>query len=469
MAELYYFNPFRPLVERGGEPGLLLGSSRVLPLPDSASQCYGAIVHGTPVTMKDVVDELGNHTTRVLLDNHALLDYDPRDDGLLSRTRGLLSLTGAESQLVTLAHSTVLILGAGAIGSHVAWILAAHGVGHLIVLDDDDVEESNLNRQLLYTRDDIGRPKVEALVDHLMQLRDDLRVTGLRRHLTSTDQLRALIREYRPTGVVKALDTPHDVTHWINTACVEARIPYSTGGFVQLDAIVGPTYVPGRTPCLSCYETPVEETRLIAGRGGTSSSVTEFTAALVADEIIRSLTGAMPVENGRMTVRHGATGHIEHRQLNRVTHCPVCGSRANAVEDGWWRTLMVPLWATVMCALPFLITLPTWSVSLTLAYWSACTLLTTLLPRRNRAAIVAVVALIYAALNFAITLRFNPSLLGVSHLPLIIAIARAVIDFIMMSCLAAMVFVVLAAIVQSIEQVVGRRLRSLRVLQAVRA
>ena len=78
------------------------------------------------------------------------------------------------------------------------------------------------------------------------------------------------------------------MTRWINTVCVEARILYSTGGFVQLDAIVGPTYVPGRTPCLSCYETPVEETRLIAGRGGTSSSVTEFTAALVADEIIRS-------------------------------------------------------------------------------------------------------------------------------------------------------------------------------------
>ena len=84
-------------------------------------------------------------------------------------------------------------------------------------------------------------------------------------------------------------------------------------------------------------------------------------------------------------------------------------------------------------------------------------------------AVVALVALVYAAINFAITLRFNPSLLGVSHLPLIIAIARVVVDFVIMSCLAAMVFVVLAAIVQSIKQAVGRRLRSLRVLQAVRA
>lgn len=469
MPELYYFNPFQPLIERGDESGILLGSSQILHLPDTATQCRSAILHGMPVTMKTVVGEIGNHTTRVLLDNHVLIDYDPHDEGLLSRTRGLLSLSGNESQLVTLARSTVLVLGAGAIGSHVAWILAAHGIGGLIILDDDVVEESNLNRQLLYTHDDIGRPKVEALADHLAQLRADLRVTAVRRRLMSTDQLRILIRECRPNGVIKALDTPSDVTQWINTACVEAHVPYTTGGFVQLDAIVGPTYVPGLTPCLNCYDAPAQNTRILAGRGGTSSSVTEFTAALVADEILRSLTGRMPVENGRMTVRHGATGRIEHRGLDLVAHCPVCGAHPDSIHDGWWRELMIPVWAIVMCALPFLITLPVWTAPMTLGYWGLCALLTLALPRTNRSAIVAVVAIVYAALNFAITLRFNAALLRVTHLPLIIAVARTVVDFVIMSCLAAMIFVVLAAAVQGIENAVRRLIRSAHPGQEVSA
>ena len=166
-------------------------------------------MEGAPITMPDLVNELGNHTTRTLLEGHGILDYDPRGEDMFSRTRGLLSLSGDESHLVTLGRATVLILGAGAIGSHVAWMLSTYGIGRLVILDDDDVETSNLNRQLLYTMDDIGRRKVEALSDHLTQVRPDLEVTMLDMRLVSVEQLRGLIADIHPQAVVKALLT-HD-------------------------------------------------------------------------------------------------------------------------------------------------------------------------------------------------------------------------------------------------------------------
>ena len=133
-----------------------------------------------------------------------------------------------------------------------------------------------------------------------------------------------------------------------------------------------------------------------------------------------------------------------------------------------FRIVTIPL-SGIMCALPFLITLPVWTAPMTLGYWGLCALLTLALPRTNRSAIVAIVAIVYAALNFAITLRFNAALLRVTHLPLIIAVARTVVDFVIMSCLAAMIFVVFAAAVQGIENAVRRLTRSAHPGQEVSA
>ena len=119
MPELFYINPFHPFIERNGIRGILIDASTLLRIPDDAVLCRKAIMEGAPITMPDLVNELGNHTTRTLLEGHGILDYDPRGEDMFSRTRGLLSLSGDESHLVTLGRATVLILGAGAIGSHV--------------------------------------------------------------------------------------------------------------------------------------------------------------------------------------------------------------------------------------------------------------------------------------------------------------------------------------------------------------
>lgn len=459
MPELFYINPFHPFIERNGIRGILIDASTLLRIPDDAVLCRKAIMEGAPITMPDLVNELGNHTTRTLLEGHGILDYDPRGEDMFSRTRGLLSLSGDESHLVTLGRATVLILGAGAIGSHVAWMLSAYGIGRLVILDDDDVENSNLNRQLLYTMDDIGRRKVEALSDHLTQVRPDLEVTMLDMRLVSVEQLRGLIADIHPQAVVKALDTPEDASTWINTACVEAQVPYTTGGFVQLDAVVGPTYLPKRTPCLDCFIQPEESIQRLSGRGGTNSSMTEFAASLMTDEIIRIVTGRLPVEMARMTLRHSANGSIEHRPLEFVKRCSTCGATHTVRSRSIWRSIAALIWGLVLCSLPFLVTMPSWSMPRTLAYWAVCAGLTLCLPRAHRGAIIALTAIVYATLNYAMTLRFNAQILQLGSLPIPLAIARAVVGYVMEVCIAAMIMVVLAAFVQATAGLADRFLR----------
>lgn len=457
MGELYYFNPYYPFVEREGASSLLLSSDRLMIIPDNAVRCTQAIVKGTPITISELVDELGNHSARVLLENHVVIDDNIRGEDMFSRTRGLLSLSGHESDLTALDRATVLLLGAGAIGSHVGWTLTAYGVGHLVILDDDSVEASNLNRQLLYTQADIGRRKVEALSFRLREIRPDLRVTTLDERLTSTEQMRLLLAQHHPDAVVKALDTPEEVTSWINTACVEARVPYTTGGFVQLDAIVGPTYVPGRTPCLDCFEQPEVQTRRICGIGGTCSTATSFAASLVADEIVRALTGKNPVEAGRMTVRHATDGLIEHQHLNLVPRCGTCGARHRRQHQSPWRTVVAGIWGMSLCALPFLITLPSWTVVKTLWCWALCAGFTPLLPQRNRGVLVAAVAVVYSTLSFAMTLRFNPQILGIGgELPVIMTLARVVVGYVITVSLGAMIMVALTAVVQALAALPAR-------------
>lgn len=448
MDELYYLNPYLPFVARDSSSWLMLSADTLVPVPDDATECRRALLDGSPVTMGTLVHELGNHTTRLLLEHHAVLDYEPHNDDTLARTRGLLSLSGNESYLERLAQATVLLLGAGAIGTHTAWILAAYGIRHLIILDDDEVEASNLNRQLLYTPADIGQRKVQVITRRLHELRPALTVTALDMRLTSADQLIGLIETYRPQAVVKALDTPEEATGWINTACVRTRVPYTTGGFLQQDAVVGPTYVPGRTPCLDCFENSAPPVHRLAGMGGTCSTVTSFTASLIADEVVRMLTGQQPVESGRMTVRHGTDGTIEHRSLALVSRCSTCRASHRLRPEPAWRYTAMVVWALCLCALPFLVTLPWWSLTKTLSYWGACAVGSLLLPRAHRNSLVAIIAVAYASLAFAMTVRFNPQVLGLQHLPALLAVARTVIGYVLTVSIAAMLMVVLASVVQ---------------------
>ncbi len=136
------------------------------------------------------------------------------------------------------------LLGVGGLGSWAAYALACCGVGELVLVDGDRVEESNFNRQILYRERDIGRLKTEAAAEALAAFNSSCSLTPVPVRLESAAAIAEVIDG--ADFVVNAADWPaHDIERWTNAACVAARLPFITMSHSPPVARVGPLYVPG--------------------------------------------------------------------------------------------------------------------------------------------------------------------------------------------------------------------------------
>ncbi|MEV4109444.1 ThiF family adenylyltransferase [Nonomuraea sp. NPDC049695] len=236
----------------------------------------------------------------------------------------------AAAAIADLSRTHVAVLGAGAIGGHVALQLATSGVGRLTILDDDRVELSNLHRQHLYTVRDLGEPKTAAAARTLLEHCPDLEVRQIERRITGPEDV---ITD--ADLVVNTVDTPQPhIRRWVNQACVEAGTPFVTGGFNQHVGLVGPLVVPGKTGCLACQERALAERygaatlpvsdnpgRMIPSFGPLCGIV----SGMLASEVIRHLTGTgTPAIEGRSVWLDLLTLTTTARDFDRADDCEVC-------------------------------------------------------------------------------------------------------------------------------------------------
>ena len=130
-----------------------------------------------------------------------------------------------------LLDATVLIVGMGGLGCPAALYLAAAGIGHLIIVDDDTVEITNLQRQIAHGQSDIGSPKVDSARQTLLELNPHVRVTALKERL-SAERMAELL-----PGVTVALDAcdNFNTRFALNQACVDARVPLVSGAAIRLE------------------------------------------------------------------------------------------------------------------------------------------------------------------------------------------------------------------------------------------
>jgi molybdopterin/thiamine biosynthesis adenylyltransferase len=137
----------------------------------------------------------------------------------------------------------------GGTGGIAALALAASGVGQLHCVDPDEVELSNLSRQILYTEDDAGKPKADCAVARLRRLNSDISITGQRTRAACAEDVLALAREC--DVLLLAADQPPELRTWTNRACLSAKRPWVDAGYhgplVQCGA-----FVPGTGPCWEC-------------------------------------------------------------------------------------------------------------------------------------------------------------------------------------------------------------------------
>jgi bacteriocin biosynthesis cyclodehydratase domain-containing protein len=230
----------------------------------------------------------------------------------------------------------VALLGVGGLGSWAAYALACCGVGELVLVDGDTVEESNFNRQILYRERDIGRLKTEAAAEALAEFDSACRLTSVPRRMEGVAAIRAVIDG--ADFVVNAADWPaHDIERWTNAACVAAGLPFITMSHSPPVARVGPLYVPGTTGCYACqesayreshplYDELVEQHRGRPSPAPTLGPVCAFIGGQVALETLHQVTGLCPPATlGAAHIYDLRTMRVTREAVPRLPACEVCG------------------------------------------------------------------------------------------------------------------------------------------------
>ncbi|WP_198667315.1 HesA/MoeB/ThiF family protein [Glycomyces dulcitolivorans] len=240
---------------------------------------------------------------------------------------------------VKLKQARVLMLGVGGAGGAAALSLAAAGVGHLHLVDCDTVELSNLNRQTLYTEADVGRPKVEAAIEHLRALNSDITVTGEHARIEGVEDFFPLL-EGRDLMVLGA-DGPPGIRRWANRACLKTGTPWVEGGYHGPHMMTG-GYVPGDGACWECLRLAEDRRRdlnlaseedfdkaLPKAPGHPVISVTAaISGQLKAHWAIALLTGAGAARPGTTWgVNLMTPGEPQTVDFPPQPDCPACGGR----------------------------------------------------------------------------------------------------------------------------------------------
>jgi molybdopterin/thiamine biosynthesis adenylyltransferase len=229
-----------------------------------------------------------------------------------------------------LRDASVTILGVGGLGTHVAWNLAACGIGELHLVDGDTIELTNLNRQLFFTPADIGHRKVDVAAERLKQFNPSLCVRTTHKYLRTPEDFYDASKG--STFVVRAVDTPDESIVWLNQACIPLGIPYIGAGFFPQGTIVGPTVIPWESACVVC-NLPATTPRFDRGTGGTLAPLVFATAGLLANEVITFLGKLGTVQTiGRMLSINAPDLRFSFTDVPRNEDCPMCGREARKVS-----------------------------------------------------------------------------------------------------------------------------------------
>lgn len=243
------------------------------------------------------------------------------DDELERYSRQLVLPEFTEHAQLALRDASVLVIGAGSLGSPVALYLAGAGVGRLGVADDDDVEISNLHRQPLHFTPDLGVAKAESAASKLRFLNPDIVVEPYRVRIDDTNA----------AGLVEGQDLVVDCSdslatrYAVNRACCEAGIDLVEGGAVGWSGIVM-TIVPGRTACYRCAFPTTPEDAPSCADAGILGPAAGVIGSLQALEALKLLTGVQPPLVDAFLSLDLAGYATTTVRVSRDPGCPDCGS-----------------------------------------------------------------------------------------------------------------------------------------------
>jgi molybdopterin/thiamine biosynthesis adenylyltransferase/rhodanese-related sulfurtransferase len=221
-----------------------------------------------------------------------------------------------------LLDSRVLLIGAGGLGSPAALYLAASGIGTIGLVDDDVVDESNLQRQVLHTVDRIGQPKTSSARTTLAALNPETVVVEHRERL-SADNVERLIADY--DVIVDGTDN-FDTRYVLNDAAVKLRKPVVHGSIYRWDGQVT-SFVPFEGPCYRCMYPiqPPEELAPACAVAGVLGVLPGIAGMLQANEVFKLLLGVGETLAGRLLMFDAMSTEFNEVRIWRDPACPACG------------------------------------------------------------------------------------------------------------------------------------------------
>src|SRR5688572_14058725 len=223
-----------------------------------------------------------------------------------------------------LRASSVLIIGAGGLGSPSALYLAAAGIGRIGLVDFDRVDVTNLHRQILYGTSDVGVPKLEAAAVRLRDLNPDVRVETHDARLTSENALE-LIAQY--DIVVDGTDN-FATRYLVNDACVLLGKPNVYGSIFRFDGQAS-VFCTAEGPCYRCLypEPPPPGMVPSCAEGGVLGVLPGLIGTLQATEAIKLILGVGEPLIGRLTLVDALGAQWRTVKVRRNPKCPACGTR----------------------------------------------------------------------------------------------------------------------------------------------
>ncbi|MBP5603992.1 MAG: thiazole biosynthesis adenylyltransferase ThiF [Ruminiclostridium sp.] len=241
----------------------------------------------------------------------------------------ILKEVGAKGQK-KLSQAKVLIIGAGGLGAPAALYLAAAGVGTIGIVDADEVDLSNLQRQVIHATADIGKPKVQSAKETMEAINPDVTVNTYQTFVTSENVL-DLISGY--DFILDGTDN-FPAKFLINDACVMAKKPFSHAGIIRFKGQLI-TYVPGQGPCYRCVfkEPPPKDAVPTCKQAGVIGAMGGVIGSLQAMEAVKYIVGAGDLLTGYLLTFDALKMEWHKVKLPADTHnCAVCGDHPTITE-----------------------------------------------------------------------------------------------------------------------------------------
>lgn len=228
-----------------------------------------------------------------------------------------------------LLNASVLIIGAGGLGAPAALYLAAAGVGTIGIVDADEVDLSNLQRQVIHTTNDVGKAKVKSAAETMEAINPDVTVKTYRTFVDSSN-IMDLIKDY--DFIIDGTDN-FPAKFLINDACVMAEKPFSHAGIIRFKGQLM-TYVPGEGPCYRCVfkNPPPKDAVPTCKQAGVIGAMGGVIGSLQAMEAIKYIIGKGDLLTGKLLTYDALKMEFHTIKLPKDDHCAVCGDEPIITE-----------------------------------------------------------------------------------------------------------------------------------------